>query len=52
MGLDIFSRRIVGWGVYEEESSTLSAALIARASLDAGSPKGLRVRPAPGADRR
>jgi hypothetical protein len=37
MVVDIFSRRIVGWGVYDEESSALSSALIARASLAAGS---------------
>lgn len=43
MVVDIFSRRIVGWGVYDEESSALSSALIARASLDAGSPKGLKL---------
>lgn len=43
MVVDIFSRRIVGWGVYEAESSDLSAALIARASLAAGSPKGLKL---------
>lgn len=43
MVVDIFSRRIVGWGVYEEESSALSAPLIARASLEAGSPKGLKL---------
>ena len=37
------SRRIVGWSVHTEESSELAAALIARASLDAGSPKGLKL---------
>jgi putative transposase len=43
MVVDIFSRRIVGWGVYEEESSILSSTLIERASLEAGSPKGLKL---------
>ncbi len=43
MVVDIFSRRIVGWDVYEEESSTLAAVLIERASLAAGSPKGLKL---------
>jgi transposase InsO family protein len=43
MVVDIFSRRIVGWGVYEEESSELAAALIECAWLEAGSPKGLKL---------
>jgi putative transposase len=43
MVVDIFSRRIVGWEVHDEESSTLSASLIQRASLAAGSPKGLKL---------
>ena len=43
MVVDIFSRRIVGWDVHEEESSDLSAALMARASLVAGSPQGLKL---------
>ena len=43
MVVDIFSRRIVGWDVHEEESSDLSAALMARASLAAGSPQGLKL---------
>lgn len=43
MVVDIFSRRIVGWGVYDEESADLSSALIARASLDAGTPVGLKL---------
>ena len=43
MVVDIFSRRIVGWQVHAEESSDLAAALIQRASLAAGSPKGLKL---------
>ena len=43
MVVDIFSRRITGWEVHEEESSSLSAPLIHRASLAAGSPKGLKL---------
>jgi putative transposase len=43
MVVDIFSRRIVGWEVHAEESSDLAAALIQRASLAAGSPKGLKL---------
>lgn len=41
--VDIFSRRIVGWEVHAEESSDLAAALIQRASLEAGSPKGIKL---------
>lgn len=43
MVVDIFSRRIVGWDVFKEESSALAATLIERASLAAGSPKGLKL---------
>jgi transposase InsO family protein len=43
MVVDIFSRRIVGWDVFNEESSVLAATLIERASLAAGSPKGLKL---------
>jgi transposase InsO family protein len=43
MVVDIFSRRIVGWEVHDEESCTLSAPLIQRASMAAGSPKGLKL---------
>ena len=38
--VDIFSRRIVGWEVHDEESSILAAALLERISLEVGSPKG------------
>lgn len=43
MVVDIFSRRIVGAEVHAEESSDLSAALIQRASQEAGSPQGLKL---------
>lgn len=43
MVVDIFSRRIVGWEVHDEESSSLSAPLIQRASLATGSPEGLKL---------
>jgi putative transposase len=43
MVVDIFSRRIVGWAVHEEESSALAATLIERAWLASGSPKGLKL---------
>lgn len=43
MVVDIFSRRIVGWSVNDEESSALAAILIESASLAAGSPKGLKL---------
>ena len=43
MVVDIFSRRIVGWEVHDEESSALSAPLIQRTSLAAGSPEGLKL---------
>jgi putative transposase len=43
MVVDLFSRRIVGWAVHEEESSALAALLIESASLAAGSPTGLKL---------
>jgi len=43
MVVDIFSRRIVGWDVHEEESSELAAELMASAALAAGSPQGLKL---------
>ena len=43
MVVDIFSRRIVGWEVHDEESSSLAALLIQRAWLAAGSPEGLKL---------
>ena len=43
MVVDIFSRRIVGWDVYEEESSALASELMARASIAAGTPQGLKL---------
>jgi transposase InsO family protein len=41
--VDIFSRRIVAAEVHDEENSILSAALIKKASLEAGSPVGLKL---------
>ena len=41
--VDIFSRRIVAAEVHDEENSVLSAALIKKASLEAGSPVGLKL---------
>ena len=41
--VDIFSRRVVGWEVHDEESSVHSAALIQRLFVEAGSPKGLKL---------
>lgn len=41
--VDIFSRRVIGWDVHDEESSSHSAALIQRLWLEAGSPTGLKL---------
>ncbi len=43
MVVDIFSRRVVGWDVHEEESSILSSALVKRAVTAAGNPVGLTL---------
>lgn len=39
--VDVFSRRIMGFEVHEEESSEHAAALIRRCWQEAGCPKGL-----------
>lgn len=41
--MDVYSRRIMGWQVHEEESSDNASALLRRATLEAGSPEGLRL---------
>lgn len=41
--VDIYSRRIVGWEVHEEESSEVAAALVRRLWNEAGCPAGLRL---------
>lgn len=41
--VDVYSRRIMGWQVHEEESSDNASALLRRATLEAGSPEGLRL---------
>lgn len=41
--VDIFSRRIMGWEVHEEESSEQAAALLRRCWEEAGQPEGLHL---------
>lgn len=41
LAVDVYSRRIMGWAVHEEESTALAASFIRRAWVEAGSPKGL-----------
>lgn len=41
--VDVYSRRIVGWDVHEEESSELASALMRRIVTEAGEPDGLRL---------
>lgn len=41
--VDIYSRRIVGWEVHEEESTDRAAALMRRLWTEAGRPAGLRL---------
>ena len=41
--VDVYSRRIVGWDVHEQESSELAAALMRRIVSEAGQPEGLKL---------
>ena len=43
MVVDVFSRRIVGWDVHEQEASELAAKLLQKAFEEAGRPSGLRT---------